>query len=457
MRGSLLACALLVGCAGTGNDDDAIASIDQAATVCGSGPTLKGIDVSYYQGSIDWARVAADDVKFAFVRVSDGTTYIDNKFSTYWAGSRAHGIKHGAYQFFRPGQDPIEQAEILLDAIGRKLEPDDLPPVIDVEASDGQSAAVIKEKVGLWIDHVKSVLGRDPIIYTGFYFWRDSAGAPDFTSSPLWHAQYSSASCPNIAPPWQSWAFWQYTSTGTIDGISGDVDVNRFNGDEAAFAQLLGTGGSCGDGACGAGETSISCAADCGPCGTIGYAGAVIDDGDACFEEGGPDSGMRHVDTSGKDGDLIWTHTTADTDEANFGQWHFHFEEGGQYQVEVYTDAAFAKSKQAKYVVQAGAASTDVVIDQSAVDGWQNLGTFTFETGGEQWVRVADNTGEALTEKVQLAFDAIRVTRVEYRTDDTMEPPGDGGGCNAGGGGAGGGLGLALATMLGVRRKRRRS
>src|SRR6185436_10345189 len=97
----------------------------------------------------------------------------------------------------------IEQAEILLDAIGRKLEPDDLPPVIDVEASDGQSAAVIKQKVGAWIDHVRGVLGREPIIYTGFYFWRDSLGAPDFTGSPLWHAQYSTASCPNIAPPWQ--------------------------------------------------------------------------------------------------------------------------------------------------------------------------------------------------------------------------------------------------------------
>jgi GH25 family lysozyme M1 (1,4-beta-N-acetylmuramidase) len=449
MRGRLLAFALLVGCAAE-TTTDSIAEIDQATTVCGVGPTIKGIDVSKYQGTIDWNRVAADGVKFAFVRVSDGTSYIDAQFATYWAASRAAGVKHGAYQFFRPGQDPIEQAEILLDKIGRHLEPDDLPPVIDVEASDGQSAAVIKQKVGQWITHVKGVLGRDPIIYTGLYFWRDSVGAPDFTTSPLWHAQYSTASCPNIAPPWQSWTFWQYTDSGTVDGITGPVDMNRFNGDDAAFAALLGGTGTCGDGTCGSGETKIACAEDCGPCGSIGYAGAVIDDGDTCFEEGGPDASMRHIDLAGKDGDLIWTYTTSSADEANFGQWHLHFEEAGRYQVEVYTDAAFAKSRQAKYSVQAGAATTDYVVDQTAVNGWQVLGELDFEAGGAQWIRVADNTGEPLTDKVQLAFDAVRLTRIEYVKDDE-EPPADPG-CNAGGGS----LGLALVALFGGLRRRRR-
>lgn len=454
MRGRLLAFALMVGCA-AGETTESVAEIDQAATVCGVGPTVKGIDVSKYQGTIDWSRVAADGVKFAFIRVSDGTNYIDAQFPTYWAGSRAAGIKHGAYQFFRPGQDPIEQAEILLDKIGRKLEPDDLPPVIDVEASDGQSAATIKAKVDQWIDHVRGVLGREPIIYTSFYFWRDSVGAADMTTSPLWHAQYTTAACPNIAPPWQTWAFWQYTDSGTVDGISGPVDVNRFNGDEAALAQLLGvpSTNTCGDGTCAATESPITCADDCGPCGTIGYAGAVIDDGDACFEEGGPDASMRHVDTAGKDGDLVWTYTTADTEESNYGQWHLHFEEPGRYLVEVYTDTTYAKSTQARYAVQSGPATTDVTIDQTATTGWQSLGEFDFEAGGAQWVRVADNTGEPLSQKVQLAFDAVRVTRIERNNDDAfVPPPGDSGGCHAGSGP----LGLALVALLGGLRRRRR-
>jgi len=204
----LLFLAFLVGCAAdslTGADEN-VSVTEQDATVCGVGPTVKGIDVSYYQGTINWTSVKNDGVKFAFIRASDGLNTIDSKFESNWSGSRAAGIKHGAYQFFRPGQDPIAQADLLLQKIGNKIAADDLPPVIDVEASDGQSAATITAKVKKWVAHVKAATGRDPIIYTGFYFWRDSVGAPDITTSALWHAQYTSASCPNIAPPWADWA-----------------------------------------------------------------------------------------------------------------------------------------------------------------------------------------------------------------------------------------------------------
>jgi uncharacterized protein (TIGR03382 family) len=449
----------VVGCAA----DSAVETVsvtEQEATVCGVGPTVKGIDVSYYQGTIDWTAVKNDGVKFAFIRVSDGLNTIDNKFSANWSGSRAAGVKHGAYQFFRPSQDPIAQADLLLAKIGSKLEPDDLPPVIDAEASDGQSAATITTKVKKWVAHVKAATGRDPIIYTGFYFWRDSVGAPDITSSPLWHAQYSSVACPNIAPPWQDWALWQYSSTGTVAGIAGNVDMNRWNGDINSFNAFLGPGAgaaTCGNATCEAGETSIECPEDCGPCTTIGKAGAVIDDGDACFEGGGPQASMRHVDTAGKDGDLVWTHTTEDTAEGNYGNWYLWFEEAGTYKVEVYTDAAFAESKQAKYVVEAGAVTQDVVIDQSAVSDWQTLGEFQFEAGAYQRIHLGDNTGEALADNVQMVFDAVRVTRVDTGTGDPgdeLEPPGDEGGCNAGGG-SGAGAGLLLALGLVLRRRRR--
>jgi GH25 family lysozyme M1 (1,4-beta-N-acetylmuramidase) len=414
--------------------------VEQDATVCGVGPTVKGIDVSYYQGTINWTSVKNDGVRFAFIRASDGLNTIDNKFETNWAGSRAAGIKHGAYQFFRPSQDAIAQAELLLNKIGRKLEPDDLPPVIDVEASDGQSAAVITQKVKAWIAHVKGVTGRDPIIYTGFYFWRDSVGAPDITSSALWHAQYSTAACPNIAPPWQEWKLWQYTASGTVAGISGDVDMNRWNGDMASLEAFLGPPKT------GEGEPTS--------CGTIGAAGAVIDDGDDCFEGGGPSASMRQVTTAGQDGDLVWTHTTEDAAEANYGTWHLDFTEAGRYRVEVYTDGEFAESKQAKYVVQAGAAEQDVVLDQTAADGWQSLGEFEFAAGGEQWIHLADNTGEALANNTQLVFDAVRVTRIvdETGSGDEYETPGDDGGCNASGGNAGA---LLLLALFGVRRRRR--
>jgi GH25 family lysozyme M1 (1,4-beta-N-acetylmuramidase) len=437
----ILASLFAVGCAA----EPSTSIEEQEATVCGVGPTVKGIDVSYYQGTINWTAVKGDGVKFAYIRASDGLNTIDSKFEANWSGSRAAGIKHGAYQFFRPGQDAIAQADLLLDKIGGRLAADDLPPVIDVEASDGQSAAVITSKVKAWVAHVKAATGRDPVIYTGFYFWRDSVGAPDVTTSPLWHAQYSTAACPNIAPPWQNWAIWQYSSTGTVAGISGNVDMNRWNGDEASLQAFLGPPNS------GGGDGSAT-----EPCGTIGAAGAVIDDGDKCFEGGGPAASMRHVTTAGKDGDLIWTHTTEDAAEANYGTWNLNFTEAGRYRVEVFTDGAFAQSKQAKYLVQAGAAETDVVIDQTAASDWQSLGEFDFAAGGDQWIHLADNTGEPLAGNVQLVFDAVRITRVVDDTgsggDHYENDPGDEGGCHAGGGSAGF---LVLLAFAGLRRRRR--
>jgi GH25 family lysozyme M1 (1,4-beta-N-acetylmuramidase) len=432
-----LVLVVMVGCTSGEQPTVDLSNVDQAATVCGSGPTVKGIDVSYYQGTIDWAKVQAAGVEYAFIRASDGS-YQDTKFATNWAESRANGILHGAYQFFRPGQDPIAQADSLLAKMG-PLQPDDLPPVIDVEAADGLSPAQVAAKVKLWIDHVTAAIGRPPIIYTGFYFWRDSVGAPDYTTSPLWHAQYSTVACPNIAPPWQDWAFWQYTSSGSVNGIAGNVDTNRFNGTRAQLLELT------------AGATAE-------PCGALPAEGGTIDDGDPCFSAGGPAQSMRHVSDAGEGGDLVWTHTTEDAAEANYGQWNLNLSEAGRYKIEVYTAGSYAQSKQAKYVVRAGGATTDVVIDQRAADGWQTLGELDLAAGADQSIHLGDNTGELLADNVQLVFDAVKITRIVDSggepggNDGDPLPAGDSSGCNAGGG-AGWLLGVAL---LGLVRRRRR-
>ena len=118
LKHSILVCAALGGCAVEDMSTPNVASVEQATFVCGVGPTIKGIDVAKYEPMINWADVAADGVEFAFVRVSDGTMFPDAYFDAHWAGSRAVGIKHGAYQFFRPSEDPIVQANMLLAKIG---------------------------------------------------------------------------------------------------------------------------------------------------------------------------------------------------------------------------------------------------------------------------------------------------------------------------------------------------
>jgi len=205
------------------------------ARVCADGATTKGIDVSKWQGTIDWSKVRNAGVAFAFIRVSDGANSHDSKFAANWAGARNAGVIRGAYQFFRPAQSVTAQADLLLDAIGGSYTPGDLPPVIDVEDDAGLSTTTVASRVRQWVDRVHAALGVTPIVYTGKYFWRDEVGSPaSFAPNPLWIAQYTSL-CPDLPAPWSRWTFWQYTDSGTISGISGHVDTNRFNG---SLAQL---------------------------------------------------------------------------------------------------------------------------------------------------------------------------------------------------------------------------
>jgi GH25 family lysozyme M1 (1,4-beta-N-acetylmuramidase) len=221
---------------GLGTDTGEVGSL--AARVCADGTTTSGVDVSYYNGAIDWAKAKAAGVQFAFIRVSDGTGFKDPKFATYWAGAKSAGVLRGAYQFFRPAQDPIAQADLFVDTMG-PLGEDDLPPVIDVEATGSLSPSSVAARVSTWVERVRARTGRTPIVYTGKYFWRDQVGGSTAqASSALWVAQYTTL-CPDLPAPWTRWTFWQYSESGSMPGIPGDVDMDRFNGtldDLRAFA-----------------------------------------------------------------------------------------------------------------------------------------------------------------------------------------------------------------------------
>lgn len=192
------------------------------------GTVLEGIDISVWQGNINWGQVKASGKYYASIRVGDGY-YLDTKFSQNWAGAKNAGVIRSAYQFFEPGEDPITQADILINKVGGKLDADDLPPMIDVEATGGQSPGVIADRIGKWVGRIKEKLGRDAIVYTGKYFWDDNVKSWAFNSLPLWHAQYCNC-CPTIAAPWNHWTFWQYTSSGKVGGIAGNVDLDKYNG-----------------------------------------------------------------------------------------------------------------------------------------------------------------------------------------------------------------------------------
>jgi lysozyme len=198
------------------------------AAVCPAGSTVQGVDVSQYQGTVNWSSVKSSGVVFAYARVSDGQ-YLDTQFNTNYAAMKTAGLFRGAYQFFEPAEDPTAQANIMINAIGY-LQPGDLPPQLDVEVTGGQSAATIIAHIQTWVNAVQSGTGRVPIIYTAASFWNGSAGASSaFSTNPLWVANWN-VTCPTLPTAWSNWLIWQYSDSGSVSGISGPVDLDEFNG-----------------------------------------------------------------------------------------------------------------------------------------------------------------------------------------------------------------------------------
>lgn len=216
--------------------DPQYGQLEQAATVCADGPVVEGIDVSQWQGTIDWAKVRGAGKEFAIARIGDGLGS-DPTFQGHWAAIKGQGMVRGAYQFFRTGKDPLAQADIAVAAVGQ-LGPGDLPVTCDVEDPNSNvTPAVYTSLIHQWADRVEQGTGKRPMIYTGRYYWDPKVASNDFAGYPLWHAQYTNAACPNINDRWSDWVFWQYNAEpyppvpgGTCPGISGWVDLDHFNG-----------------------------------------------------------------------------------------------------------------------------------------------------------------------------------------------------------------------------------
>lgn len=238
----LLLLVMAAGCGPVGENGEPLGSAEWPVhNVCGSGNEVQGIDVSKWQGAIDWGGVSQSGVVYAFVRASDGVTGIDAQFDANWKGAKANGIIRGVYQYFEPASDATEQAKVLVDMVNAAggFEQGDLPAVIDVETMGGQSASVVMAKVHTWIDYVQAATQRRPIVYTGSYFWDDNGLDDTVSSYPLWTAHYTSNPCPLTSSAWTKWTFWQYTDSGSVTGISGGVDSDVFDGTPDDLQQFI--------------------------------------------------------------------------------------------------------------------------------------------------------------------------------------------------------------------------
>ncbi|MEB3828613.1 GH25 family lysozyme [Phormidium sp. CCY1219] len=186
----------------------------------------KGIDVSDWQHPVNWHSVVRDGMGFAFTKATEGATFVADSFRLNWDTMKSVGLHRGAYHFYRAKRDPYSQAEVFLKTV--TLEPEDLPPVLDIESTDGMSASSIIADIRQWLQIVEKETNRRPIIYTYPSFWDRIGNPKEFSDYPLWIAHYQTDN-PWVPGGWDGWTFWQYTDRGAVSGIAGGVDINWFN------------------------------------------------------------------------------------------------------------------------------------------------------------------------------------------------------------------------------------
>jgi GH25 family lysozyme M1 (1,4-beta-N-acetylmuramidase) len=197
---------------------------------------IEGIDVSHWQGTIDWAKVKAAGKKFAFIKASEHTTFVDDKYATNRSKAKANGILVGAYHFARPDtstNDAVKEADHFINTAGPVS--GELLPVLDLEVTGGLTKTQLAAWAKSFLDRVYERTGVKGAIYMSPSFWSNYAGnslnLANAGYKVLWIAHWTTASAPTVpASNWggNGWTFWQYTSSGSVNGIEGRVDLNRY-------------------------------------------------------------------------------------------------------------------------------------------------------------------------------------------------------------------------------------
>lgn len=192
--------------------------------VCPTGPTTPGIDI--YHGDLikDINQVIGSGIKYVFLKAWERA--IDPSFKSRWVALKKAGVIRGAYDFFHPGIDPIQQANNFLSTFDGGLEDGDLPCALDFEVTDGASRNTILNNALKWLNYVEQRTGKTPILYMSSGF---TALDSRFSKYPLWVANYG-VKCPHVPDAHQDWTFWQGSESGKVPGMAGVTDLDVFNG-----------------------------------------------------------------------------------------------------------------------------------------------------------------------------------------------------------------------------------
>ena len=188
-----------------------------------------GIDVSEYQGKISWSYVDTIEnqypLHFVFIRATAGNDAVDRRFKRNWEGAKKNKMIRGAYHYYRPNENSLEQAELFIKTV--RLQKGDLPPVLDIEKlPKNQSMTNLKKGLRRWLQAIENHYKVKPIIYTGEKYYDDFL-KEEFSDFLFWIANYNFYR----EEIQDDWLFWQFTERAAVPGIEGNVDVNIYNGD----------------------------------------------------------------------------------------------------------------------------------------------------------------------------------------------------------------------------------
>ena len=204
---------------------------------------IQGIDVSKWQGDIDWNRVRKSGIAFAYIKATEGGDHVDSKFFQNWHGAKKAGIPRGAYHFVFWCRSAEDQAEWFKKTVPR--DPEALPPVLDLEwnhqsqrCPKGVPPEQALEMAKYLLTEMERHTGKRPIIYTDIPF-HDQVLKNELHDYPFWIR--SVAAEPHMRYGNRRWTLWQYTTTGHVPGIETTVDRNAFYGSQGHWKSMLAT------------------------------------------------------------------------------------------------------------------------------------------------------------------------------------------------------------------------
>lgn len=204
------------------------------------GYSVKGVDVSSYQGAVDWLKIEAQDIRFAYIKSTEGSSMVDSRFSENWTGAKQTGLKVGAYHFFSFESPGGSQADNFIKTVSSHENM--LPPALDVEfykdfKKNPPEKEALQKEIQDFLTAVEARFGVKPIIYTTYDAYENYIEGR-FDNYGLWIRDLFKK--PTLEG--RNWVLWQYCNRGRLSGYSGKekyIDLNVYNGNPEEFLEFF--------------------------------------------------------------------------------------------------------------------------------------------------------------------------------------------------------------------------